>query len=77
MRHRISTGSMPYGGLTPSPPLDSSQFAFPSPPMAYPGGRETTPLKNARTKGKGVKDKDGHKAVKATKSDNTTGNRKR
>lgn len=50
VRHRISTTTMPFAGLTPSPPIDK-QFTFASAPLSYPGAREATPLKGGRGKG--------------------------
>lgn len=69
---------MPYGGLTPSPPLDSSQFA-------YPTAREASSplLKNRGSKkmvggGVGGGEKDGHhKQARVTKSDSNAAYRKR
>ena len=75
MRHRISTGSMPYGGLTPSPPLDGAKFAFTSPsPVSFPTSRDA---KTAAARAKVKSEKDAHKHVKATLSDGGTSYRKR
>ena len=50
VRQRISTTTMPFATLTPSPPIDK-QFTFAAAPLSYPGAREATPLKGGRSKG--------------------------
>ena len=74
VRHRISTGSMPYSGLTPSPPLDGStgKFAYPNPSaISYPTSRDSPQLKKTPHPKVMVSEKDAHKQARATKSDST------